>query len=63
MFLALCVTQPGDSGAPAWVPRWGGNKLLGHAIGCGGYGGANRTIIVSAFVIEEYLGVTLVVGG
>ena len=60
IFLASCVTTEGDSGAPSWVPRWGGNELLGHVYGCDL--NTNRTIVVSAAFIEEYLLVTPVVG-
>lgn len=63
VFLESNITDFGDSGAPAWMPSWGGNELLGHVVGVGEYGGANRTVIVSASVLEEYLGVIPVTGG
>ncbi len=55
------ITRPGDSGAPAWIPSWGGNYLLGHVIGR--LLDENRTVIASVTSVEEYLLVTPVVGG
>jgi hypothetical protein len=61
--LASFITQSGDSGAPTWLPTWGGNELLGHVAGCGEYGGSYRTLVISASALEEYLGVVPVTGG